>query len=103
MTKSKNTKRALLASVLSVVLCFAMLVGSTFAWFTDSVTSGKNKIVAGNLDIKLSYQNANATQFTEVTSETADLFVDKDGNDIKWEPGAAAVTYLSSKILEALH
>lgn len=36
MTNSKNTKRALLASVLSVVLCFAMLVGSTFAWFTDS-------------------------------------------------------------------
>ena len=35
MTNSKNTKRALLASVLSVVLCFAMLVGSTFAWFTD--------------------------------------------------------------------
>ena len=49
MTSSKNTKRALLASVLSVVLCCAMLVGSTFAWFTDSVTSGGNQIVAGNL------------------------------------------------------
>ena len=35
MTKSKNTKRALLASVLSLMLCAAMLVGSTFAWFTD--------------------------------------------------------------------
>ena len=39
MTNSKHTKRALLASVLSVVVCAAMLVGSTFAWFTDSVTS----------------------------------------------------------------
>ena len=55
MTNSKNTKRALLASVLSVVLCCAMLVGSTFAWFTDSVTSGKNQIVAGNLDVELEY------------------------------------------------
>ena len=53
MTNSQSTKRALLASVLSVVLCFAMLVGSTFAWFTDSVTSGKNQIVAGNLKVDL--------------------------------------------------
>ncbi len=51
MTNSKNTKRALLLSVLSMMLCVAMLIGSTFAWFTDSVTSGKNKIVAGNFDV----------------------------------------------------
>lgn len=44
MTNSKHTKRALLASVLSVVVCSAMLVGSTFAWFTDSVTSAGNII-----------------------------------------------------------
>ena len=47
---NKQTKRALLASVLSLVICAAMLVGTTFAWFTDSVTSGRNTIVAGNLD-----------------------------------------------------
>jgi predicted ribosomally synthesized peptide with SipW-like signal peptide len=53
MTKSKHTKRALLASSLSVLLCLAMLVGSTFAWFTDSVTSSGNKIQAGTLNIDL--------------------------------------------------
>lgn len=42
MTNSKHTKQALLASVLSVVLCIAMLIGTTFAWFTDSVTSAGN-------------------------------------------------------------
>ena len=51
MTSSKNTKRALLASVLSVALCCAMLVGSTFAWFTDIVTSGNNIVKSGNLKI----------------------------------------------------
>ena len=81
MTKSKNTKRALLASVLSVVLCFAMLVGSTFAWFTDSVTSGKNKIVAGNLDVEL-YAKNDAGEYTAVTEET-NLFLE----DALWEPG----------------
>ncbi len=50
MTRN-NTKRALIASLLSLLLCCAMLVGTTFAWFTDSVKSGSNKIVAGNLAI----------------------------------------------------
>ena len=97
MTKSKNTKRALLASVLSMLLCVAMLIGSTFAWFTDSVTSGKNKIVAGNLDIELNYRNASMTSFKEVKADTEDLFVTKEGEVIRWEPGAAAVTYLELK------
>lgn len=53
MTNSKSTKRALMSSILAMLVCVAMLVGSTFAWFTDSVTSGRNQIVAGNLDVEL--------------------------------------------------
>ena len=51
MTQTKATKKALFMSMLSMLLCVAMLIGSTFAWFTDSVTSGRNKITAGNLDV----------------------------------------------------
>ena len=47
MTKSKHTKRALLASSLSVLLCLAMLIGSTFAWFTDTASTSVNGIQAG--------------------------------------------------------
>ena len=64
MTQRKNTKRALLASVLSIVLCAAMLVGLTFAWFTDGVSTASNKIVAGNLDVAL----YNVDGSTETTS-----------------------------------
>ena len=53
MTKKRSTKRALLLSALSLLMCVSMLIGSTFAWFTDSVTSGKNKIQSGNLDVEL--------------------------------------------------
>ena len=53
----KSTKRSLLLSVLSLMLCITMLLGTTYAWFTDSVTSGKNKIVAGNLDVELTHNN----------------------------------------------
>ena len=81
MTKQKTTKKALLFSVLSMMLCIAMLVGSTFAWFTDSVTSGKNKIVAGNLDVEL-YAKNDAGEYTAVTAGT-NLFL----ADALWEPG----------------
>lgn len=94
MNQSKITKRALLGSVLSMLLCLSMLVGSTFAWFTDSVSSGANKIVAGNLDIKLYYKNAADSDFSEVSAETNDLFVTKADESILWEPGTVAVTYL---------
>lgn len=87
MTKSKNTKRALLASVLSMMLCIAMLVGSTFAWFTDSVTSGKNKIVAGNLDVELNWSTDGSTW--ERVNEDTDIF-----KDTLWEPGYTRVVYL---------
>ncbi|MBS6474732.1 MAG: SipW-dependent-type signal peptide-containing protein [Clostridiales bacterium] len=97
MTKSKHTKKALLMSVLSMLVCMAMFVGSTFAWFTDSVTSGKNKIVAGNLDIELNYQNASMTSFAEVKADTENLFVTQEGTAILWEPGAVAVAYLEIK------
>ena len=87
MTSSKNTKRALLASVLSLILCAAMLVGSTFAWFTDSVISGRNKIVAGNLDVELYVKGDSG--YTPVTADT-NLFL----KDALWEPGHVEVINL---------
>ena len=89
MTNSKNTKRALLASVLSVLLCVAMLIGSTFAWFTDSVTSGKNKIVAGNLDVELYTKDVNG-EYTTVVGEDTNLLMD----GALWEPGHVEVINL---------
>ncbi len=90
---SKITKRVLLLSVLSMLLCVAMLVGSTFAWFTDSVVSGANKIVAGNLDIELEYAtfNDDGTFKEWVTVESATTIFDKDA---LWEPGHTEVAYL---------
>ncbi len=106
MTKSKNTKRALLASVLSMMLCVAMLIGSTFAWFTDSVEAGSSKIIAGNLKVdllakgtltpangetpaKFEYKE-NGTDFASIANVDDALF----GADILWEPGQVYVREL---------
>ena len=51
--KKNSTKRSLLASVLALVMCVSMLVGTTFAWFTDTASTGVNKIQAGTLDVAL--------------------------------------------------
>ena len=82
MTNSKSTKRALLTSALAIALCVTMLVGTTFAWFTDTASTGVNKIQAGNLDVKLEYRNADTADFTEADKDTP---VFKEG--ALWEPG----------------
>ena len=58
MTKKKQTKRALLSSIVSLILCFTMLLGTTFAWFTDTASTGRNVIKSGNLDIELYYKTS---------------------------------------------
>ena len=87
--KKRTTRRALVMSLLSLLLCCSMLVGTTFAWFTDSVTSGKNKIIAGNLDVELTHTSASVTAAETVEGET-ELFVDENGEQILWEPGVVA-------------
>ena len=96
MTKQKSTKRALLMSALSLLLCVSMLIGSTFAWFTDSVVSGNNIIKSGNLDIVVEY--------TLGDKDTEGNFVWKDlagATDLfqkgLWEPGHTEVVALRIK------
>ena len=84
----KETKRALFSSVVALILCFSMLLGTTFAWFTDSVESGKNQIVAGNLDIEL-YWSDDATAWHQVDEKT-NIFKE----NTLWEPGHTEVVYL---------
>ena len=56
MTSIKSTKRALITSALAILMCAAMLIGTTFAWFTDTASTAVNKIQAGNLDVALEMQ-----------------------------------------------
>ena len=89
MTNKKSTKRALFASMLAMLLSFTMLLGTTYAWFTDSVTSQNNMIMAGNLDVELYYVNDEVTTWKKVDADTN---VFKAGT--LWEPGHTEVIYL---------
>ena len=88
MTKT-NSKKALLSSAFALVLSVAMLIGTTFAWFTDTASTGVNKIQAGNLDVDL--EMFDTTQNKWVTAEGETLNFVKAGNvdeEVLWEPGA---------------
>ena len=90
MTSSKSTKRALLTSVLALLMCVTMLVGATFAWFTDTASTGVNKIQAGNLDIEVEYTLDGETW--NDLDEATDIF--QKG---LWEPGHTEVVALKFK------
>ena len=71
---NNDTKKSLKSSVAVLFLCMVLLIGTTFAWFTDSVSSGTNVIKAGNLEISATYQDTAGTGTTCLlyTSDAAD-------------------------------
>ena len=79
LKKRKNAAlKVLLLSVFVTFMCLSMLVGTTYAWLTDSVTSGRNIIISGTLDVELNYYNDGGQ------------WVPADNNifaDVDWQPG----------------
>ena len=93
MNNKRATKRALLTSVMALVMCVVMLAGTTFAWFTDTASTGVNKIQAGNLDVALEYatkwdNDGKVTKWENAEGKTLQ-FKTADGrtDNILWEPG----------------
>ena len=92
MNESTKTKKALRGSLFALFLCIVLLIGTTFAWFTDSVTSGMNQIKSGNLKVGLQYSHDGGTNWKTVTENTDDIFA----KDALWEPGH--VEYANLKV-----
>ena len=90
MTKT-NSKKALLSSAFALVVSVAMLIGTTFAWFTDTASTGVNKIVSGNLKVDIIGENSDShiekLNFTKAATTDAEA-----GAEILWEPGCRYLT-----------
>ena len=84
----KDTKKRLLSSIATLFVCLAMFIGSTYAWFTDTASTGVNKIQAGNLDVVLEMStdgtNWESAEGKTLTFKTKD---NRDAEQILWEPG----------------
>lgn len=92
MTKAKTTKRALLLSGLAVLVCVSMLIGSTFAWFTDEVVSANNIIKSGKLDVTMEWADGTTDPDNTVWTDasTGPIFTE----DEIWEPGYVSVRHI---------
>ena len=84
MTNQKTLKRALVTSIIAMFLCFTMLIGTTYAWFTDSVTSENNIIKTGTLDITMEWANGKEAPASATWKDASQGAI--FNNDL-WEPG----------------
>ena len=84
MNNTKTTKRALLSSVMAMLLCITMLIGTTFAWFTDSASTAVNKIQAGTLDVQLLDESGNSLEGQTLAWQKA---AGHESEEVLWEPG----------------
>ncbi len=91
MNESTKTKKALRGSLLALFLCIVLLIGTTFAWFTDTASTGVNKIQSGKLDVEL-YYSKDCKTWDKVTNETY-LF----NKNALYEPGYTEVAYVKVK------
>ncbi len=91
MTKTKSSKRALLISALALLLCVSMLIGSTFAWFTDSVTSTGNIIKSGTLDVTMEWADGKEAPDSATWADASKGAIFEYS---KWEPGFAQVRHI---------
>ena len=82
--KKNSTKRSLLASVLALVMCVSMLVVTTFAWFTDTASTGVNKIQAGTLDVQLLDEQGRSLEGQTLSWKKA---AGHENEAVLWEPG----------------
>ena len=89
MNSHKQTKRALLTSIMALVMCVVMLVGTTFAWFTDTASTSVNKITSGNLHVEIQDKTGEKIENLEWVKEDGTIIEKQE--DILWEPGC---TYL---------
>ncbi len=100
MSNTKLTKHALIVSIMAMLLCVAMLVGTTFAWFTDTASTAVNKIQAGTLDIQLLMYNG--TEYDDISNNDKPIFgtgsiAQNNNAETLWEPGKTQVAYLAIK------
>ena len=87
MNESTKTKKALRGSLFALFLCIVLLIGTTFAWFTDTASTGVNKIQSGRLDVDLQIKEGD--KWVSAEGKTLD-FVKAAGHEdeaILWEPG----------------
>ena len=87
----RNTKNSIFTSLISLLLCISMLLGTTFAWFTDMVSSDGNVIQSGNLEAQMFYSEDFLAADDAAWKDASNKAVFTQQN---WEPGYTDLKYV---------
>lgn len=110
-----KTRKSMYTAGFALLVCIALLMGTTFAWFTDSISNKGNKIQAGNMDITATYQDVDMSNssgsigyiipgFDKVDGEKiifSDVTNDLEGetnpiiDEKLWEPGKSSAKLMT--------
>ena len=96
MKKAMSIKNRLISAVLVLVMTFTSLIGTTFAWFTDTVSSVGNTIESGTLKVDLLHKDGD--DWISLKENEDHLVFDYK----KWEPGFTLVETLKVQNLGSL-
>ena len=96
MSRQRSYKNALFLSILSILLCAVMLVGTTLAWFSTTATSTGNRIRSGDLKIDLLMDKTQNGVYESIAEGSGDVFslAEGNGNGIDWDPGKTELVFL---------
>ncbi|MCK9470823.1 MAG: CalY family protein [Bacilli bacterium] len=81
-------KKTLLTAILMSIFSLAMLLGSTFAWFSETITVENNVIKTGKFDLEAQFKGTGATWY-QLTSDQGVLFETDNA-----KPGDTAESHL---------
>lgn len=79
-----SAKKSLVLTAVSMLMCISMLIGTTYAWFSDSAVSSHNRISSGSLKLSVLRWNSEQNKFIELPKNSDNTLFK---NDEKWEPG----------------
>lgn len=86
MRKRRRTRHSLVPSILLIVMCATLLIGGTFAWFSDSSSTSVNKVQAGKLDVALE-MSTDGKNWTNAEGKTLEFQEETEGEGVTWLPG----------------
>lgn len=88
----KSAKRnVIVSSLLAIILCISIMVGGTYAWFTDTADTATVKVQAGTLKVDIEKQTG-STDWASAQGEALEFQNVLGNQTVLWEPGATFET-----------
>ena len=92
MTGFNTMKRSTLVSLIAISLCFVLMLGATWAWFSSTVTNQGNTIAVGTFQLDVVDGEGNSIENKDNTAVVAPVFTATN-----WAPGSTASETLTIK------